>query len=386
MVLALISAALAALAAAGLYRELRFWSAEEQFEQKCREVAVVVPLRGAPEGLEDNLRAISSQRVPGASVKLLFVVDDASDPAYRVARKYGEVLAAGPNSGYPGKSWALASALGKAEGDCVVLADDDIRPGPRWLEGLAAPLSVHCAATTYRWYVGGGLCTRARAAVSNMAFAAMQDPRSRFLWGGSTALRREVVEGGRIAERLPYYISDDYATYSAVKELGGSIWFSRSSIAPAPDPRCRWGDMFKWAVRQILMVKWYARRGWLAGLAIYTLNFAFGVAAPLAGLALGRPLLAAGLAIPLINLAKDFARARGVEKYAGIKTPAAHVLATWLLGNFVIPAAVWASALVKCVAWRGRRYCEDDAVRLSAMRRPVQFRVPNGAGAARGRP
>lgn len=359
---------LAALAAAGLYREREFWSARESFEQKCEEVDVVVPLRGAPPGLEENLAAIAKQRTSARRTRFLFVVDSPDDPSIPIASKYGEVLVVGEAPGLPGKSWALARALAAVDGDCVVFADDDIRPGPGWLEGLTAPLSAYEAATTYRWYVGSGLCTRARAAVSNTAFSAMQDPRSRFLWGGSTALRREVVEKGGVAERLPRYISDDYATYSAVKELGGRIWFARSSIAPTPDPQCSWREMFRWAVRQILMVKWYAPKGWAVGLAIYTLNFAFGLALPLIGLAVGEPLLAIGLSIPLINLAKDFVRAKGVEERAGIKTSARDVVATWALGNFVIPLAVWASAFVKCVRWRGRVYCEEDARRLLGQR------------------
>jgi hypothetical protein len=32
-------------------------------------------------------------------------------------------------------------------------------------------------------------------------------------------------------------------------------------------------------------------------------------------------------------------------------------VATWAVGNFVIPLAVWASAFVKCIDWRGRRIC-----------------------------
>lgn len=363
LVAAVVSSIFAGLAAAGLYREKKFWSASGYFQQRCREIDVIVPLRGRPPGLEENLSAITRQEV-GAKVRYIFVVDEPNDPAASIAAKYGEVLAAGSNPAAPGKSWALARALAVAKGDCIVFADDDIRPGPKWLEGLTAPLSRYEAATTYRWYLGSSLCTRARAAVSNTAFAAMQDPRSRFLWGGSTALRRDVVERGRIAERLPRYISDDYATYSAVKELGGGIWFSRPSIAPTPDLECRWGDMFKWAVRQILMVKWYAKGGWLLGLAIYTLNFAFGVLAPAVGLASGEPLLAVGLSIPLINLAKDFVRAKGVEAHAGVKARAAEVLATWALGNFVIPLAVWASAFVRCVKWRGRTYCRDDVEKL----------------------
>lgn len=362
-VLLAIIAALIALTGVGLYREWKFWSSDERFPQSCESVDVIVPLKGAPQGLEENLSAIVGQRT-AARPRYIFVVDDEGDPAYSLASKFGEVVVAGRRDDVPGKSWALARALERVSGDCVVLADDDIRPGPQWLESLTAPLSTYEASTTYRWYVGRGLCTRARAAVSNTAFTAMQHPKSRFLWGGSMALRREVVHKGGLPERLPRYISDDYAVYETVRELAGRIWFSKAAIAPTPDPECRWKDMFKWAVRQILMVKWYSRRGWIAGLVIYTLGFVFGIAVPTAGLALGEPALSLGFVLPLLNLAKDFVRARGVERWTGVRTRAGEVLATWALGNLVIPATIWASAFVKCVVWRGRRYCEEDAKRL----------------------
>jgi len=112
-----------------------------------------------------------------------------------------------------------------------------------------------------------------------------------------------------------------------------------------------------WGIRQILMVKWHAPAGWYAGVAIYTIGFLLSIALPLAGLLLSHPELLTGLVLHPINLAKDLVRARGVAKYSGTPVKMSQVVATWLVGNVVLPLAVWASAFVKCVWWRGRRIC-----------------------------
>jgi cellulose synthase/poly-beta-1,6-N-acetylglucosamine synthase-like glycosyltransferase len=341
------------LATAGLVREYLFWKGTEPTtSQRCKKITVVIPMRGAYPWTEENLKAITSQRAE-AEVEYLFVVDTPDDPAFGVAQKFGRVVV----SGGEGKGAALAAGLRQAGGDCVVFADDDIRPGPRWLELMTAPLSTHHAVTTYRWYLGRGLCHKVRLAISNMGFPAMLDKRSRFVWGGSTAFRREFAEKVNLAERLPRYISDDYAVYSALKEVGGSIWFAKGAVAPTPDPQCRPGEAFRWGIRQILMVKWHAPAGWYAGLVIYTLGFLLSVVLPLAGALLSDPWLLAGLALHPINLAKDVIRAKGVKRHADIPVKMRDVVATWAVGNFVIPLAVWASAFVKCINWRGRRIC-----------------------------
>jgi cellulose synthase/poly-beta-1,6-N-acetylglucosamine synthase-like glycosyltransferase len=341
------------LAVAGLVREYLFWrSPEPRLPQSCRKITVVIPMRGVYPWTEDNLRAITSQKTR-AEVEFLFVVDSPEDPAYAVAQKFGRVIL----SGGEGKGAALAAGLKNASGDCIVFADDDIKPSPLWLELMTAPLSAYHAVTTYRWYLGRGLCHKVRLAISNMGFPAMLDKRSRFVWGGSTAFKREFAERVSLADRLPKYVSDDYAVYSALKEIGGSIWFSKGAIAPTPDPQCRLGEAFRWGIRQILMVKWHAPEGWYAGLVIYTTGFLLSIVLPLLGTLLSDPWLLTGLVLHPVNLVKDVIRARGVRRHAGIPIKMRDVVATWAVGNFVIPLAVWASAFVKCVNWRGRRIC-----------------------------
>ncbi|MEM4080648.1 MAG: glycosyltransferase family 2 protein [Pyrobaculum sp.] len=340
-----------ALGAAGLVREYLFWKRDEEvFTQTCRKISVIIPMRGAYTWTEENLKAVTRYR---DGVEYIFVVDSAEDPAYTISKKFGEVII----SGSEGKGAALAAGLRRASGDCIIFADDDIRPNDNWLYLMTAPLSQYDAVTTYRWYIGRGLCHKVRLAISNMGFPAMLDPRSRFVWGGSTAFKKEFASSVKLAERLPKFISDDYAVYSALKEAGGRIWFAKRAIAPTPDPNCKIGEAFWWGVRQILMVKWHAPRGWYAGLVIYTLGFFLSIVLPAVGLAIGAHELLTGLALHPINLIKDVVRGRGVAKYTGLSIRLRDVVSTWAVGNFVIPLAVWASVFKKCIYWRGRKIC-----------------------------
>ncbi|ABL87801.1 glycosyl transferase, family 2 [Pyrobaculum islandicum DSM 4184] len=353
MVESILFAPFIVLALAGLMREYLFWRNETaSHRQSCRKISVIIPMRGVYSWTEDNLRAITSQKTD-VEIEYIFVVDSPEDPAYVLAQKFGRVII----SQGEGKSAALATGLKVAKGDCIVFADDDIKPRENWLESLTAPLSLYTAVTTYRWYVGQGLCHKVKLAISNMGFPAMMDKRSRFVWGGSTAFKREFAERVKLAERLPKYISDDYAVYSAIKEVGGTIWFAKSAIAPTPDPQCKIQEAFHWGVRQILMVKWHARLGWYIGLMIYTLGFFISVVLPIVGVLIRNYWLLPGLALHPINLAKDFIRARGVKKYTAIQVSVVDIVATWAIGNFIIPTALWVSVFTKCINWRGRKIC-----------------------------
>lgn len=343
---------LVGMALAGLVREYLFWSKKEpEIRQGCKKISVVIPMRGVYPWTEDNLKAITRQKVD-TEVEYLFVVDSLEDPAGGVVHRFGRVIL---NEGV-GKSAALATALKNVDGDCIVFSDDDIKPNEMWLYLLTSPLSTYDAVTTYRWYLGKGLCHKVRLAISNTGFPAMLDKRSRFVWGGSTAFRKDLVEKTDLASRLLNYISDDYAVYSALKEVGGSIYFARGAVAPTPDPQCRISEALRWGIRQILMVKWHAPAGWYAGLAIYTLGFLISIVFPLVAIFTTWELLL-GLFLHPINLVKDLIRARGVRRHVGIPIGHKEVVATWAVGLFAIPLAVWLSIFVKCVDWRGRKIC-----------------------------
>ncbi len=353
MVIEAVTVLLVLLAGISVMREWAFWRGDGAGgDPPCRRIAVIVPVKGLVHQVERNLEAVTRQDIPADYV---FVVDDVDDPAYPLVQRYGRVIVAGRGDG-PGKSRALAAALREVKADCIVFADDDIRPRPDWLRQLVSRLSQCVASTTYRWYVGRGIHGVVRAAISNMGFAAMQNRHSAFLWGGSTALRREVVDATRLWEWLGNYLSDDYATLRAVRMVGGQICFVREAIAPTEDVGGVW-DAVRWGVRQVAMVKWHAPRGWAIGLAIYTASFLFGLAVPIAGLALGRLPMSVGLAIPLLALAKDAVRASGIRRRANIEVHPRTVLATWLVGLVVVPLTVILSAFARCVEWRGAHYC-----------------------------
>ncbi len=351
VLIAVVVLALVTLAALGLAREYFFWrSREDNSPQTCRKISVIIPMRGIHQWTVENLKSITSQTT-NAEVDYIFVVDTPEDPAYGVAQKFGRVIL----SKGPGKNIALATALERVDGDCVVVADDDIKPGSQWLHNLTSPLAKYDAVTSYRWYVGSELCHRVKLSLSNLAFPAMLDERSRFVWGGSTAFRRELIS--ELIQRLPKYVSDDYVIYSVLKERGGRIWFAKSAIVPTPDSKCAVLDALRWGIRQILMVKWHAPIGWRVGLFIYTTNFVLSIVFPIVGVVASNPELLLGLLLHPINLAKDVVRARGVGRHAEISISLRDVVSTWAVGTLAIPLAIWTSIFVKCVDWRGRRIC-----------------------------
>jgi len=361
VVLEAVALALLTLVLLGVIREIRFWRSPEHVSSPNAFVSVVVPVRGLDLEAEENLRALTEQDY-GGPVEYIFVVDREDDPAVPLVSRYGRVVVAGESS-YPGKSWALSVGMREARGEILVFADLDARPPRWWLRALVTPLlNGYAASTTYRWYVPLNACGLARLAISNMGFAAMLDPRSRFLWGGSTAVRREVVEATGLPSWIINYVSDDYATLRAVKMLGSRIWFSKAAIVATVD-RCGWREVIRWGIRQVSMVRWYAPKGFRIGLIMYSLGFLFGLAIPTAQLLLGMG-VPIGYAIPLINLVKDVVRGVYVRRWSSAPVRLSHVVAASLIGNIVIPLVVWLTAFTRCVEWRGRRYCIDDAMRL----------------------
>jgi len=357
---------LVALTLAGLVRECLYWRSGGELDEPRGSVSVIMPLKGIDLELEENIRAVLEQEYPHAR-EYIFAVDSTDDPAVKYVEGLGKVVVVGEGA-LPGKSNALAKALEYASGDYVVFVDSDARPHRRWLYNLTSLLNRYPVSTSYRWYLPRNFCSWLKLNFSNIGFTMMLSQRTRFPWGGSVAIRRDLLERSRLREWIKYYVSDDYAVYKAVKECGGAIGFARNAVVGTVDS-CKFGEFVEWAVRQLLMVKWHSYRGWAAGLATYTINILVGLILPIIGLATGNFTLAVGLIIPALNLIKDLVRARGVLKHnelPGDFNWLAYVVAC-LLGNLTIPTIFWISAFRRCTSWRGRRYCVEDVRRLKEL-------------------
>ena len=104
------------------------------------------PLKGADAGLDDNFVSFVRQDYP--EFELLFVVEDATDPAVEVVTRlqhdYPDLrirLAVAPPEQVNRKASMLDAPSTQARYDILVASDSDIRVGPEYLRRVVGPLT-----------------------------------------------------------------------------------------------------------------------------------------------------------------------------------------------------------------------------------------------------
>ncbi len=352
--------------AASLAREVAYWSRTGAGGNgREPDVTVIIPMRGVDPGLDDNLARIAGQRY-GGKVKYVVAVDSPNDPALQVARRALPnltVVMSDPGNA-SGKGSALSSALRAVDTDVVVLCDSDVKPHDEWLRRLASRVSPTTAVTTYRWYIGRSAPALLMANFSSLGLTGMQTEASRFTWGGSTALHMDFIKRSGVIGLLPLYLSDDYLITRKIHELRMKIEFEPSAVVLSlaeDDIRA----VFNWAVRQMWYVKVYGKRAFQASLVSYTVmalaSLTF-LALPLAGW----PALISLLIFPM-GVAKEYVRAVNIARrnpgHARLIKPLLH--AAFSIPNLYFSAIVmYATLATREINWRGRRYLEEEALKM----------------------
>lgn len=286
-------------------------------------VIVVVPVKGADEGLLDHLVGLTAQDY--RQYRVACVVESTEDPAYPVLQDFAEryqpahdapcrsitVLVAGLAERGSQKVHNQLAALAQLDpaDEVIVFADADAVAHPQWLRRLVIPLKKkHYGVTTgYRWLVpsDGHLASRL-ASVMNASVATLGGPkRWNLAWGGSMAIRRDVAEQVRLVDHWRGALSDDYQMTRAVRQAGLQVYFVARSMIPSP-ARFTWAGLLRFGRRQYMITRIYAPLIWLTALgghALYTL----GTVTALIALAMGH--LAPLIPVALVYLC-DYQRAR----------------------------------------------------------------------------
>jgi cellulose synthase/poly-beta-1,6-N-acetylglucosamine synthase-like glycosyltransferase len=344
--------------------------------------SVFVPCRGLDQGLVQNLAALFSQHYP--DYELVFVSDDAHDPALAVARHLsremeGETVArtrfvvAGRATDSGQKVHNLRAAVAEADpsSEVFVFVDTDARTRPDWLRALVAPLadSSAGAATGYRWFLpaGGGLAAHLRSVWNaSIASALGANDRANFCWGGSTAIRRETFERLRMSERWRGTLSDDYALTRALGEANLPVRFVPACLTPTLED-CSFKELFEFTTRQLKITRVYAPHLWrivlisnLLFVAVFFGGLALAASRAALGLPFAWPLVVVSL-IFLLGLWKSFFRLRAValalegrhdQLRAGLW---AHLL-LWPLTAAIFLYNALAAAFSRRIVWRGIGY------------------------------
>jgi len=128
-------------------------------------VSVLKPVRGAGDGLYENLASFCRQDYPAHQI--VIGVDDPDDPAVPVVRRLKRdfpqldiVLAVGSLPGANRKIANVLQMMGHARHDVLVLSDADVRVRPDYLAEVVAPLAdpdVGLTTCLYRAVGGRGL-------------------------------------------------------------------------------------------------------------------------------------------------------------------------------------------------------------------------------------
>ncbi len=228
-------------------------------------VVVLLPIRGLDSTLGNTLQALGTQRY--AAYRVIFIVDK-GDPVEEHLGKWDfpipvAIVHSKPLDRCSGKIAALLAGLEELEEEdhVVVFADSDIVPDQDWLAHLVAPLGDPTvgASTGYRWYfpTRPGLGPALQSAWNSAAGNVMFSERWKYLWGGSCAVRREVLREVHIEERWRKSLSDDMVLTQALKEGGHQIAFSpRATVANYTDHSMR--EVLGWTNRQACLALLYS--------------------------------------------------------------------------------------------------------------------------------
>lgn len=230
-----------------------------------------------PASLRENLRRFLGQDHPDFELVCVTRAPDAAlaDMLRRLSPRCKYVVA-GSATTCCQKNHNILSALARvaADSEAFVFCDADARPDrPSWLRDFLSPLQTEdatvAATTTFRRvrltvppstaaivYKGYADCQR--AALLGFSY---------YLWGGATALRREMFEQLGVARIWRRSIVDDISLAMLLRSKGlRSVFLTDCMLDEADDESRSMRPVYEWMVRQYQYMKHCAPDGYVLGL------------------------------------------------------------------------------------------------------------------------
>ena len=371
-------------------------------------VNVILSLRGADPSLEACLTGLLAQDYPAYAVHI--VIDSAADPAWQVMSK---VLARGhaphiqvdvavreEQDERCGLKLSAQRQVLKRLDDrnaVVVFIDADTAPAANWLRAMVAPLADPKVgiASGVRWSapVDRNSGTLTRFVFNAYGFSQMLI--YRIPWGGSLAIRADVLREAGLVDRWSRCLCEDTSSYGPVRKLGLRVAF----VPAATQVSCESIDLAGsnyFMLRQIVCVRLHHvfwRR-------LFAVAIATAVAVVLCGLLaslgiVGAVVLLSGAKTELWKLtafaafpALGWAGAVGLVAIADrlVRRLAAEPPHTIRFADLVwaTPLALYntayatiAAPLTRSIDWRGITYDIEDADQIR-MRAFQPYRTANG--------
>jgi hypothetical protein len=308
------------------------------------------------------------------------VIDHAGDPVW-------DVVSAALAGGHPNRAVCHVEALTDIGRQCslkvsaqrqaisrlgkqvevVTLIDADSIPAPGWLRCMVAPLADPNvgAASGIRWFAppDNGWGTWIRHLTNAACFMNMYV--FHIPWGGSLAIRREVIERAGLLDHWATCFCEDVSAHGPISKLGLRIEFVPAATQFNREMTDGPGA-YRFILRQFLCARLH-HASWPAILAFNLLNMTalLGLTAiAMTGVATGNWMLAAGAGVaPAVYLTGMLLGLQAAEislrRHVTDPPPVGRGWASWAA---IVPTlavslvALLATPFVRNVDWRGVRY------------------------------
>ncbi|MEZ5354726.1 MAG: bacteriohopanetetrol glucosamine biosynthesis glycosyltransferase HpnI [Bryobacteraceae bacterium] len=207
-------------------------------------ISVLKPLAGVDAGLEENLRAVFTQRY--AEFEILFAVREAGDEAVAVVKRLMAAYPAIPArlivTGEPpyanAKVYSLEQMTAAARYGLLAMCDSDIRVEPDFLERMAAEFADEGLGVTtcpYRAVPGDSIWSRLEAMMMNTEFlsgilVARMLEGMRFAVGPTIVARKKAIAAIGGWERLRDYLAEDFMLGQLAAANGAGVGLSPTIV------------------------------------------------------------------------------------------------------------------------------------------------------------
>ena len=242
-------------------------------DNQLPKTAVILCLRGADPFLSNCLKALLEQDYPQYDLKI--IVDSQEDPAWQVA---GDTVTDCNATNVQISPLKIASTVcslkcssliqAVSELDSsykvVALVDADAVVHPTWLRELVTPL-MHPkigATTGNRWYLSQGTYWGTLIRYIWNISAVIQMYLYGICWGGTLAIKTQVIHETGMLERWARGLSEDTMLKGILAEYDLKVKFVPSLLILNRE-ECTLENLMNWMKRQLLISRLYHSQWWL---------------------------------------------------------------------------------------------------------------------------
>jgi hypothetical protein len=253
---------------------ISWWEKREEYfySEYNPAVVLIIPCKGIDLYMEKNLKSVKSQNYDKLSI--IAVVDSENDSAVDILKKLKiNYIISDQRYKGSGKVRAISTAIQKfPDKEVYVMADSDTVLPTDWLRYLVNPLMDKAigVTTTYPIYEpieNSNIWSKIKKVWGFLGINMMEFSPSRFAWGGSMAIRNDLLD----EKSFNYFsssVSDDAAITKICKDKKLSIYYSKKATPVIHVDETR-DSFIEWATRQMAISISHSKHAFTSGIIVY---------------------------------------------------------------------------------------------------------------------